>query len=333
MINNYFYKDLLNAVIKLKASIDVDVGNEPNTHQSLYHNDLIQVGRNPLYLKDWIQKGVYIVDDLFDENGNFFTVNDFILRYDINTNYLQFEGVLRAVKCFLNGRTFSKLKRPFVPEFYAILNKSKKGGSDFYKKITDYNHLAIKSQEKWSVELGCNDLDWNLIYTLPFSLHLESKFSWFQYRINTRILSTNTYLKRINILDDDLCTFCSKERETISHIMFYCEKVQPLWNEFQNFINSNTNNTLNISPQTMIFGIVNDQPDNKAVNVLMIWFKFYIYKCKMQNTILNFVHFQNYARGRIQSLHYNACISFNVDAFIRQWQPWLNNLLFDVNIT
>lgn len=48
--------------------------------------------------------------------------------------------------------------------------------------------------------------------------------------------------------------------------MFNCEKVQPSWREFQNFINSKTNKTLYINPQTMIFGIVNDQPDNKAVN-------------------------------------------------------------------
>lgn len=80
----------------------------------------MQVGRNPLCLTDWLQKGVYIFDDLIEWEFSY-PPNTFG-RYHVNTNFLQLEGVFRAVKCFLDGRTF--LKKHFAPEFYAFFYKS-----------------------------------------------------------------------------------------------------------------------------------------------------------------------------------------------------------------
>ena len=38
--------------------------------------------------------------------------------------------------------------------------------------------------------------------------------------------------KRIYINDTDFCTFCKKETETIEHILWECEVVQDLLNDF-----------------------------------------------------------------------------------------------------
>lgn len=53
----------------------------------------------------------------------------------------------------------------------------------------------------------------------------DSKLQWLQYRVNHRILTTNTFLKMIGKSDNDLCTFCLEERESLEHIMYDCEKV------------------------------------------------------------------------------------------------------------
>ena len=36
----------------------------------------------------------------------------------------------------------------------------------------------------------------------------------------------------LNIKDTDFCTFCEKESETIEHILWECEVVQDLLNDF-----------------------------------------------------------------------------------------------------
>lgn len=77
---------------------------------------------------------------------------------------MQYEGLLRAVKRFLNGHECcGELQRPFIPDLYAILLKSVKGGSDFYRMIAYASDIYIKSQDKWYDELGCNNLKRKLI--------------------------------------------------------------------------------------------------------------------------------------------------------------------------
>ena len=39
-----------------------------------------------IYLKTWFNKGIRYVNDLIDENGNFYTQADFRIKTGINTN-------------------------------------------------------------------------------------------------------------------------------------------------------------------------------------------------------------------------------------------------------
>ena len=48
LIVNDFYKDILSALIHLRKSINSDIRKKPNTLQSLWLNDLIQVGNSPI---------------------------------------------------------------------------------------------------------------------------------------------------------------------------------------------------------------------------------------------------------------------------------------------
>ena len=59
-----------------------------------------------------------------------------------------------------------------------------------------------------------------------FKIPNNKKLQWLQYRINQRILTTNTFLKKIKISNNNLRTFCFREKETIEHVLYECEKVQ-----------------------------------------------------------------------------------------------------------
>ena len=54
------------------------------------------------------------------------------------------------------------------------------------------------------------------------------KLRGYQYRIATHSLITNIQLRYYNLRVNDLCTFCGKESEMVTHIFFHCEKIQPL---------------------------------------------------------------------------------------------------------
>ena len=79
----------------------------------------------------------------------------------------------------------------------------------------------------------------------------DSKLLWFQYRINHRILTTNTFLKKINISDDPLCSFCHDENETLEHLFWHCSNTQNLLRHLKQLL-YNMNISFNVEMSTFI---------------------------------------------------------------------------------
>ena len=74
---------------------------------------------------------------------------------------------------------------------------------------------------------------------LPFKVTLDTKLRWFQYtRVIHNILPSNVWLKKVGIIDNELCTFCHNDNETVTHTCMLCEcnNVTDFWRQIQNRI-------------------------------------------------------------------------------------------------
>ena len=82
-----------------------------------------------------------------------------------------------------------------------------------------------------------------------------------------------------------MCSFCGDEPETILHIFWQCRVVNDFIESFAEWFYDVTNFLLNIYMNVVIFG---SQGKNsaKVINCILLELKYYIYKCKMQNTPL-----------------------------------------------
>lgn len=80
----------------------------------------------------------------------------------------------------------------------------------------------------WSRLLNFNlgDLEWETNFFLLFEITKNTKLQWFQFRINHRILATNSFLHKIKKVDSYNSWFCEQEIETIEHIFWKCELIQ-----------------------------------------------------------------------------------------------------------
>ena len=85
-----------------------------------------------------------------------------------------------------------------------------------YRLLT-YKTVSPKSQTKWDQIFPNIDLNWKVIYTVPKVCCKNTKLHWFQYRIVHRILATNDLLVKMNIKQNNLCTFCNEEIEKLEH--------------------------------------------------------------------------------------------------------------------
>ena len=72
--------------------------------------------------------------------------------------------------------------------------------------------------EKWNNLIVHHGYDWAYIFRLAFKCAIDSKTRNFQFKILHRIIATNDFLYKVDIIDNNLCTFCDLEIETLEHL-------------------------------------------------------------------------------------------------------------------
>ena len=143
-----------------------------------------------------VQKGVCYINDLKSENGQLVSQEEFESMYDIKTNFIQFQGIMPAIKDFTRKHSVmnftKKLKMQFIPTNISLLIKSKKGGKDFYDAL-NRNDDKPSSQHKWENTYNIEQETWKDIYSSPFKSSLGTKLQWFQTRITEFYSLENFY--------------------------------------------------------------------------------------------------------------------------------------------
>ena len=49
-----------------------------------------------------------------------------------------------------------------------------------------------------------HDIDWNVVYSMPYKCTIDVKSQYFQYRFIQRILPTNEFLFKIGIVESEV---------------------------------------------------------------------------------------------------------------------------------
>ena len=116
-----------------------------------------------------------------------------------------------------------------------------------------------------------------------------TRLKYFHFKIVNRIISTNVFLERIGAIDDDSCSFCHGELETLVHLFWQCPNVQDFLRKINQelFASSNSRNvqrhyfTLNIKSWFFLTrhrlrggGRIRPPPPPR-----FFWNNFFIYYC------------------------------------------------------
>ena len=70
------------------------------------------------------------------------------------------------------------------------------------------------------------------VYTIPFKVIIHTKTKELQYKILNRYLTTNSFLKKIGLTENDQCTFCEQKSEDLHHLFYECSIVNNFWCNF-----------------------------------------------------------------------------------------------------
>ncbi len=164
---------------------------------------------------------------------------------------------------------------------------------------------------------------WTYVFRLPFKTTLDTQLRFFQYRINHRILGTNSLLHKIGIRNTNSCTFCQRESETIEHLLWNCPITQTFISSFKNWVINNCNsiNTIDLTIASFLFGTMQY---GTVFNKILMRTKLYIYKCKMREITpaINGLKFD--IRYLFDIENTIALKESNLNNFEKLWEPFKN---------
>ena len=88
-----FYRNILGYFRDLKSLY----GSNQAQDVILFNNKDILVGETPVYISELFKKGIVSIRDLFNDDGNFLTFQEFADKYPCKTNFLQYCQIINAI--------------------------------------------------------------------------------------------------------------------------------------------------------------------------------------------------------------------------------------------
>ena len=88
----------------------------------------------------------------------------------------------------------------------------------------------------------------------------------------------------MNIVNDNLCSLCKHDVETIKHLLFECDEVKHVWTDFQKWWKQVTGIKINLNYKSIVFDVNPQNPDmlvNLSIIIIiikrMIFFFFFFF--------------------------------------------------------
>ena len=222
-INSQFYMELLHWWSEFRDNF----ATEKDWHVIICTNRAIRINNKPIFYRKYYSSGILPVDNLRLDLSN--TKSFELIAKDIaKTNFLEWTGLRRSIPPRLKasgnkGYTFNNV--PLNLSFKTangVFDTTTKKSKDYYALLISKQALFPCNGEKLKCEFDLSDDDLKQAFSLPHSIAFEPYVKAFQYKVLNPILYTNYKLHKIGYVQDNACSFCKLEPETMHHFLFYC---------------------------------------------------------------------------------------------------------------
>ena len=148
-----------------------------------------------------------------------------------------------------------------------------------------------------------------MIFTEPTSIvPLKLSCVLFISNFSIGLFAQTNSLHKIGRFDSPNCSFCKKFPETLLHLFCQCEKVSPLWDDLCFLINSISEESFTFSVFEKMFGVTDTSEHDNCISYLFLCLKYYIHRCKFQESDLSFVAFMNLVKTK-RNIEYKIAVS------------------------
>ena len=323
--NSLFWKSVVQAWCIYNFYIPSNL--EEIYNQQIWYNSCILIKGKPFFYNHLYTKGITYIKDLMNDDGYIMSVHDILAKYRLNYNWIMvLNGIIDAVpqqwKLVLNANhhiDYNNLQ--YVSNFQKLVT-SPNTTKFVYQSLVKKRAVAFSDRlvDKWSEDLHPLSINRTFIsncFDLIMKSTISPKHRAFQFRLIHRILVTNKMLNDWKIIDNNACSFCNAQPETIFHMLWECTVVQTLWTSLFEWLEQITESNIRFNAKEILLGI----EDNTFImyNAVFILMKQFIYARRCQNLPLNIIALKNNIRYYIQIEKYIAVKNNKLEYHDYKW--------------
>ena len=319
-----FYREILCCFNNCKKSLNtVNLSNAEFIQQPLWNNEMFKYNGKTIFFKRWSQSNILYVKDLFDEHGNFRSLQQLSCILNDKTNWLCEYKVMKSVlkryymKFDMSYCYYTKIssKRTFLfhTGYKSIVDKRCKF---FYGNLLQRKFEKPCYQSVLNREFSIEKEYWRNIYCNKVQNIYDKRVCEFNYKLINNLLCCNLSLNRCKIRPTKHCDYCKHDVENMRHLIFDCENVMEIWYKTSIILD------FVIQWKHIILGFFYES-NNKITffNELISFIAFKIYKykmkCRYNKTIEDKTGLLLYVKNSLLDfIFYVKVSSINIERFI-----------------
>lgn len=288
-----FYKAMYRewqGIYNLVPSTDMACRSEP-----LWSNRNIHLRSLARLEITWREHGIRRINDILIQ-GRIMSSREFENVYGI---YVQ-QGVLDKLARYI-GRELLESILPIDKEVNPVglyvkgvrdnqIDLGNMATKELYQVLMQSKKHKIAAKAAWTREFEdiegiLSDLNWTYWYSLPFSITREVRLQSFQFRVLHRTIPCNVYLQQIRVKESKTCSFCN-DWDDLIHFFYYCPATVEFWDSVALWLSSNSETVTfpeDIEETDFLFGLQGKGENERRLNLILLYGRFYIYKQKVFN--------------------------------------------------
>lgn len=264
----------------------------------IWNNRCILHKRKSLFYKDWMEKGVWAVIHLMDEDGNMLSSDNFKTKNNFECSYRQYSVVIKAIPVALRNLIKGILQYSSViptplelfVEKYNFLDEN--CNNKVLRSLITKEYFPLPVKRK-NLSSRFSIADTIKVRTRYLSFPLLPKMKEVHFKTINDIYPCNDFLRIRFNLESNVCTFCQKDIESQEHLFYNCTVVKSFWDRLYEWLE-----TKNVIPafdyHNVKFGVFLDNKDIEFLcNNVLIVAKFYLHKCRFVKVSPCFEAFKN----------------------------------------
>ena len=295
--------------------------------ECLWLNNKITYNKKVLFWKDWHECGINIIHDIMKTDGNFLTLNELQIKYEIKCSFLKYNRLKDVIpkewRKVIKTQRIANSDLSFSDPIFLKINKNLKSLSLITNKDIYWIHVREKQiapiiKEKLGQMLDIEESDWENIFLISKTVR-NTKLRAFQYKVLFNLIPCNLYLKRIKRNDTDKCDQCGMLDDQ-THYFYECNQNRIFWSGFNKWWMDVTGINIQIDQKIVLVGCLENTECVDELNACILIAKWHIYRNKLNNELIFFYKYLCELKYALMIEKRIALRSNNMQKFDKTWQ-------------